>query len=586
MKKIMKRVLPLALSLLTIGSTAACGGGGNNGGGVDADKTQLYVYCYGGGVGSQWIRKVKTRFESDFADYEFEPDSGKKGVEIVIDDTKDDASLQTITASSNNVFFTEWVDIPALNRSKNTIDISDLVTTPLNTYLEGKTTDTTTIESKLYDETKEFFTFMDADKDGKGEYYGLPHYSHFPSVIYNRQLFDDNKWYFAETPTGTTLEEQFISDFNAEKSCGPDGVSGTDDDGLPATWDEMWMLCEYITTYSAKPFLWNSASAKGYTKYLLSAAYTNLVGQQKASYNYSGDSGEDTINVVKTDANGNLVFDANGKVEYTTATIDPEGDYRKVISSELEKYYAIELYDKVLDTAAWQHDECNLGADYLQVQGMFVKSRKSGNTPTAMLLEGSYWYNECEETGTLMDAKYGYDNFEEENKFEMMALPHVYNGRASDVKASAPQGGYKRVITDQSDSFACINANIASDANRVKLAKMFLAYCYTQESLEEFTIETDCARLMKYDVDTTKLSTYGKHVWDTMKNADILLPYSNHEIYTSNKRMMTMHIDGTFFEYPTSSVGGTRRPLELLGENGDAATYFANYIKNRMLYWK
>ena len=98
MKKIMKRVLPLALSLLTIGSATACNKNRGTEEQIDADKTQLYVYCYGGGVGSQWVRKVKTRFESDFADYEFEPGSGKKGVQVLIETIWVDERLTTVSA--------------------------------------------------------------------------------------------------------------------------------------------------------------------------------------------------------------------------------------------------------------------------------------------------------------------------------------------------------------------------------------------------------------------------------------------------------------------------------------------------------
>lgn len=80
--------------------------------GIDKTKTQLYIGNYDGGLGHEWIEKTAALFEEKFKDVSFE--DGKKGVEIVIDNGKDNMSGNTLLAdmpsSRDSVFFTESVD--------------------------------------------------------------------------------------------------------------------------------------------------------------------------------------------------------------------------------------------------------------------------------------------------------------------------------------------------------------------------------------------------------------------------------------------------------------------------------------------
>ncbi len=559
MKKFLQRLIPLMLSAVVMLTTVGCGGPELIEQ-IDDTKTTLKVYNYSGGVGTEWFKPVKERFEKAFENYSFEP--GKKGVQIMPDETKTDTSLQTIQQNENHVFFAEWVDAVSLIGNDNTLQIHDVLTTPLNEFLvdeTGKsvTDDPATIESKLYDETKHFFTFREE------KYYGLPHYSHFPAIIYNHQLFEDKGLFFADTPVNNTLEGNFVSKSNPTKSCGPDGQMGSKDDGLPATWDEMFLLYDRMIQRGVTPFVWNGEGAKGYTKYFLSNAYLNLVGKDVARYNYDYNSGDNTINIITR-------FNNDGSYETGVAKILSEAD-KNLLHSELEKYYALEAFDRMLDNESYYTEDCRKGlGTNLDAQYDFVLSYCE-NKPIGMLLEGSYWYNEAEDAGHLDAGRYSFpDEFDEMNDFRIMYMPHRYNGRASDIKGT-DMGNF--VLTDQSDSFACINKTIEGNEGLVKCAKMFLAFCYTQESLEEFTVISDTVRFMNYDVDTSKLSDYGKHIWNIVKEADVLLPYSRHNGYLSDKRKFTMHIEGTFFEYNAD------RPYDLLrGGTKTVVNYFKNYM--------
>ena len=548
MKKVLKSIIAVSMTAISTFSLFACNGTGEESRN-DGTKSEVLVYNYAGGVGSVWLDKAIQRFEEKFEDYSFE--EGKMGVVIEKNSTNAGADLATIQNAPEDVFFSEWIDIPG-----KILNINDVATTPLNTYLEGRTTDTEKIQDKLYAETIDFFTFKD------DQYYGLPHYSVMPTLTYNKQLFEDKGLYFAKQPVGTDLMGKFISGSNPTKSCGPDGVVGNDDDGLPATWDEMYDLFNYMIKKSVTPIVYSGGTAYGYTKYLLNNIYLNLVGKDVARYNYTFDSADKSINIVTGwESTSNTALPTTG-----TAQVTPSDS--SALNKQLEKYQALAVLDKILDNDQWQHDVCDdTEANNLDAQFEYVYSYNEGS-PVAFLIEGSYWYNEATDALYIDDVRSNYDTYDDLNDYQILPMPRVYSGTAADIEGK-PQR--KTVVTDQSDSLACINAKIP--ANKVKLAKMFLAFCYTDESLAEFTETTNTMRYMQYDINEAKLSSYGKSVYSYTKNSDILFAYSSHVRYLAGKRNFSMHLESSFWDC------GDANPYNMLnGSNKYVKSFFTDFM--------
>ncbi len=565
MKKGIKGFITIFLSLIMLLGMTACSSnsGTGNGGEVDIDtsKSQLYVYSYDGGVGNEWLRGeggVIERFEEKFADYSFEP--GKLGVQIVPDCKKDDASLSSIDFSQNEVFFSEWVQIPSFISSNKFLEIDDLVTTDLSVYLEGRTTDTDTIEDKLYQESKDFFAMRDS------KFYALPHYSHFGTLTYNKALFDSKGLYLAKEVKGTGLAAKFISAANTTKSCGPDGEYNTSDDGLPATWDEMWNLFDYMKQKSVTPISWTGGSAEGYTKNLLTSIYMNLAGKADASVNWTLTSKEDTVNIITS-------FDKNSNPVVSQVQIGATND--TLMSAQLEKYQAMCAYDKIIDNKNWQSAAAKGVEDNMAAQSDFILSVVE-NHATGILVEGSYWYNESADANYFYEAEVGYDDFWDRNEFKVMPMPRVYSGTALDVANKKVAGTlHNKVVWDQSDSVAAISSKIKDDPNKVKLAKMFLAFCYTQESLELFNIHSSCPRFMNYTVDSSKLKNdYARDLYEYVSSSDIILAYANNQRYINDKNAYTLHLEGTFWK--SASIGDAFNGM--VGSGKKAIDYFKNYM--------
>ena len=497
------------------------------------------MFSFTGGIGDKWIYAVKERFEEDYADVCFEPGTNKKGVQIVVDPAKRNEHL-TMSSSQNHVLFVENAEYSLMVNNNEIIDISDIMTKPLNTIV--KTDDTRSIEDKLNEDQKDFYSFKN------DAYYGLPHHSFFGVLSYNRKLFDSKKLYFAATPSGTGLADQFIQVGNLTKSCGPDGVMGNDDDGLPATYEELFLLFDYMTKggKSVTPIIWAGKSANEYVNYLLNAVYLNLAGKGEARLNYTYDSGDDTITIVEK-FNGDTPVYKEEKVN--------KDNYAKVLKSSQAKYQALEVLDKILNVAGYRHATCkDTTAQMLQAQRDFILSNLEGD-PVAMLAEGSYWFNEANDARYFEDAKNNYpDDYDDKNEFRIMPLPRVYSGRASNV-LNTNVG--KTVIGDIPDSLGCVNATIKDDENLVNLAKTFLAYCYTDESLQEFTEKANIMVPVDYEIDESKLSEFAKDVVQYTKNSEVVYPYSSNPIYLGGKTKWSLNIASDFWTGAYNGLNGT-----------------------------
>ena len=518
---------------------------------VDKTKIQLNVFSYNGGVGSEWLDKVITRFEADYKDATFS--NGRTGVQVVPSKTKSDV-FSNMSTNNNHVIFSEVGNYSQLVTQKSVLDISDIMDKPLNELT--KTTDTKTLKSKMYDETIDFYSFSG------GKIYALPHYSFFSTLTYNKQLLTDKNLYFAKDyDVNGDLDSKFIHSASEDKSCGPDGVYKTDDDGLPATYTELFDLFNMMKNKNVTPITWAGGEmvSGGYVNYLLNNVYLSLAGKDQARLNYTFDSKDKTITIVEKFEGGKAVT----KEEKITA------DNYKKLNSELAKYQAIKVVDTILDNALWQSGDCDsTTTTMLSTQQNYIESY-NGGTPIAMIVEGSYWYNEADNAGYIEDTKNRFTDFDAKNNYQILPLPRVYEGTYKDVEGK--EAG-KAVYADQADSLAVINANIAGDKELVELAKTFLAYCYTDESLKEFTETTRVTRSLKYDVDVNKLDAWGKAVWNYTKAADLLLPYSSNSLYLNNRTQQSMHIANDFWAVSGKNV------YSYCKGSGTAESYFLEYM--------
>ena len=491
----------LAASLLATCAMSACNSFIDTGEEIDPNKTQLKVFNFNGGIGSFWVEEAARRFAEKYENYEFEPGTGKKGVQFLW--TKEKWSGAVLEDKIKNfpddvyfgdrMFYAKWAQDGLL------LDISNMVQETLDEYGE---TDVT-IEDKLDQDTISALTCID------GKYYGLPHYEGFRAINYNVNLFESELFYFND-------DGDFVSTLQEKRSAGPNGIyeNNTGDDGLPASLEQFKELCEYmVSTSDVKPFVWTGEKNEYFTM-LLDVLSTALLGKEQSElfYNFNGPSGQVQSEIITS-------FEEDGTPNVDTVTIRENTGYYLWQLSAL--YYASDFASAVIESGETGNPWYAGGSisktySHEDAQEDFIRGQME-NAPIAMLIDGNYWENEAKMAGKIEQAEKDFTAYDhDEVRYAMMPLPGVVAGDT---------GSARTTLKDYLQSYGFINGKLKDDPNKANLAKMFLQFCYTDVSLREFTTMTGMTRNVSYTLSPSEynsLSNYAKSVWDlTHSNANV-----------------------------------------------------------------
>lgn len=522
---------------------------------ASSTMTVLKVWNYDGGVGHEWLDDVVTRFETAYADERYE--EGKKGVKIEVLNTPDTNQLNNIKNASYGVYFAQGIRYNGLQADGTLLNISDIVDDKL--YGEDKT-----IESKLSENTKSALS-------AQGGYYVLPHYQSLNGVVYNKTVFEEYGLYLDQNSQPVNYEKRADKTL---RSVGPDGVKGTDDDGLPSSIEEFEILCDYMVDSAVIPFIWKDGNNKSYQMALTNALWMNLEGYEGAMANFT--------------------FNSNGKPSRIVTEYNADGTPKKVeekvitkdniweIYQQESRYYALKMSEKVFSNESYYHEFSTSSTNsQILIQQTFLESNFTGEKPIAMMLEGSYWLNEARIANKYQESVGNYPGVVD-LEFAMMPLPIIGTGSVKEGEGRAP------VHLDMLSSYAFINANVETKhgVGVANLAKDFLKFCYTDESLAKFTEKSNVTKDVIYDISPAQyesLDSFAQSVWDAKKNDKIVVPISGEPEFVKNPSEFTMFSDLVIWK--TTAGDGTPYPYTGFHNMGLTAGKYFEGMKKTKGWW-
>ncbi len=504
MKKQIIKATALTMALgMTLSGLTACGGDP-----IDSaveGMVNIKVFNMDGGVGTEWFDDAILRFEQKYENKEFA--DGLKGINVMpTSDAKNGTRiLDQIKNDDYAVYFTEEVYYNDFISQNVLADVTDIVTEDLTVYGEDRS-----IEDKMNTTVRDYLNV-------NGHYYAVPFWEGYSGIMYDRDLFE-LKGLFYKTDGSFASPNSFTDGeyTGAGKlASGPDGVEGTADDGLPATYEQFFGLCEYMAkTCSITPFVW-PGGYQDYVNEFANQLWADYEGYDRMLMNFTFE-GEDDSLVESVDDNGNITFKAKTNI----------ADDISVLTRQAGKYYAIEFISKIMNnlntyavsnvmSGSMSHYDC---ADY------FLKGRFESSLPTiGMMINGNWWQNEAKETFAELETTVGAHATLANRRIGMMPLP------------KARQAGGGRTLQAQKSAFAFINGNIET-ASTLEAAKLFLQYVCTNESLVKFQQISGMAWALDYsltDLELDDCSYYARSIYDVHKNATIVYPYSKNQKYVT-----------------------------------------------------
>ena len=539
----MKRIVITMLALTMALTAIACSGlrEGNGQDDYDETKSQLYVGTMGGGLGISWAEAWADKFEKDNEETVFEP--GKKGVQVTVSTDKSYFNSNFIPLmhdKEHDIIITEQVNYYNLVRGGTAYDISEWVKEPLTEFGESKS-----IVDKLTEIDKEYY--------GQGidqSYYALPFVNSIMAINYNIQLFEDRNWYFAADGEGDP--DGFVWNPETPKSKGPDGrtgvIGGVDysmDDGLPATYDDFFKLCDKIVDDGCLPFIWMGMEQQRKVTELLSSLVADIEGYEQTSLNYNFNGGTVTDLIDTVDSEGNITYMPETKIT---------GENGYLLKRQKGNYYALKFLERLLmKTDALGNKKYYDPADsmvnsftHTSAQAKFLQSRGAGQTPIAMMIDGSWWYNEASETFAYMAGTPGMDQYE--SRIGMMPLP----------KYSQDAVGDDTTWINQYITSVLVNGKL--DESREMLVKKFFQYIHTDEALTSIIHDGHTVRPYTFDLvgyDEDDFSPFSLQHYKLVKNSKIVQPYSTHDLskmYTGTIHLNYTTLTPSQYEYVTTAM--------------------------------
>lgn len=404
-------------------------------------------------------------------------------------------------------------------------------------------------ESKIDPDIKERM------KGSDGKYYSMPRHSFYCGISYNVSLFDKYNFYFAadDEEDVNEIDSQFIpaadgnfteaggkakliGSKNAKKSCGPNGVAGDYDDGLPSSVEEFLVLCQYIKEQGINPFAISGDGGNyNYGFMLVNAIWSGLVGAEGMKNIYCNWSGTE-VEVVKLDASGNTLL-TNEDLFYAGSGIKKPQTEKIVLNDDngyrmydmAARYYALGVLQVAYKNGWFCQDDWD-GKSNLATQKDFLYGESNtGNqrkNRSAMLFDSSYWYGESIREGNIAD--YARKNpTDPVPHVSIMPMPTAYGGQVAEGE------GKKPVLLDIGASQLFVSKNVENNAGKLRAVEDFIEFLYSDEELASFTESTGLQVAMTYDYDAKKLDEFYDRMKVITDNGVIIRPSSANIKYKS-----------------------------------------------------
>ena len=229
--------------------------------------------------------------------------------------------------------------------------------------------------------------------EGEAKYYAIPFYDGFYGLIYDKDLFAEANLYFASS--GAILGDTddmlgFVSSASDTKSAGPDGKYDSIDDGLPATHAQFLNLIEKMKENGITPFVYGGSNAMSYPLRTMASFWAQAEGAE--GYRLNNTLSGTANNLVKLDANGNIVKAADGSVQLESVEITVDNGYD--LQRQVSKYYVLDLFHNILLDEE-NYSDSNLV--HTAAQSDFLKGKEKQYTTYGMLIDGTWWENEAKE---------------------------------------------------------------------------------------------------------------------------------------------------------------------------------------------
>ncbi len=490
----MKRLLSVVLSmmlLLSVFASVGCRRG--DGEKIDPTKDTLIVGLQETGYGREFMDEIIKAFNEDYPNIQ------------VILRVKPDAYL---TGTIKNNIATADEDVYLCNQfalydfvSRQDGGSSDLLADITDIVMEGGEG---SAWNRMHESQKDYYNYGTADSP---KIFAMPYAQNFWGLFYDKDLFKNRGFYTLSEYKGLDCIDNTDDDL-----WGPDGISGTYDDGLPATFEDFKALVVAMTRKHVVPFTWTGSVADYRVKFL-NSVIASYEGAENflMRYNWNGEFNGETI----TKANAYKLTGQEG-VKAMLSFAD--------FATSNTKYFSDNAF------SAQTHTEAQ---DEFVASGSIVEEVD----PIGFLLEATWWEWEARNTIARRDKA----------NFGFLPFPKFIG-----TEGIKDQTNDKTVLCS-SDTAVPSAIVINKKSQHMETAKKFVKYYISEKAQAIFTSMTGINAPYKYSMSEeqlNKMTTLAKDIYNysNSENVEVIsLAISNpdYQAYSQNFKSWSLaNIDG------------------------------------------
>ncbi len=561
MKKL-KTFIAIAMCFLLTFGCVACSGGDSG------DITVINVVVGQNAYGTDLLEEQAKRFEELYATKSYA--DGKQGVDVKIQTSGTALNIdESLLSEGYHIIATGDGYTKAATAASNgwITNINDIMTTKIGD--EGKS-----IADKIPDSIAWNF-YLDVDdstSDIKSGYYGIPSVEAYGGLSFDKDLFDNNGFYFASEETENKWDSQilgsgytyYFTDDATLKSVGSDGVSGTEDDGLPSSLYELIALCEYLENNSIVPF-GLAGDPNFYINYFVEALYVSLLGYEDATALKSFNT--DSVDIVVGYSDEDIFPGLEGVKKPITQSVKIEERYGYYMSSTVEKYYTT-AFMKLVEQEGWYHSGAEVASNSATLaQSNFICGLHDAAKQTAMLIECSYWYNESRIDGNFIDYDKLYAKIDPDRELRWMCLPVNISTSVSGVDNTVNTGinvestkGEPTTLYIPDGGYLCVNAKFKDNTEIMGAIKDYLLFRFSDAELSKYSAKAAYRSMLEYDIKDSDLadsSTYIKSWAKIVKSAKMVYPYGDSDVYRNNSAKLGKQGGSASYLFGGGALGTT-----------------------------
>lgn len=569
MKKLGKLTSVFLAGALSLSAFAACGGSGDNGGnnGGNSNQTVINFQIYDCGYGSQFAEQTVAAFEEAVKNKSYE--EGKTGVHVEIEAISTNATgellVNGLSSNPNHVYFTEFTFPSLLKNSGYVMDVSSWLTETSSSSGASEFAEATSIKDRMFDAWRDYSFEQD------GSCYSIPMFVNNEIITYDQELVEQKKLYIADTSTDEKLD--FVTSSSQTKQKGVDGIAGTEDDGLPETYAQLYLWFDAMVKKGVTPLSYSGLYGYHFD-WALQQFWADFEGKDNVMHCYTFDGSTDSTLVDSVAADGTITYLAP-----TAVTL--ENGY--IVQKQAGRYYALSVAKKVAENQAkWVNSlSFSPSQDHLSSQTTYLASKYSGS-PIMCFAHGAYW--EAEATATF-EAYASQGGGKSDRKLAVLPTP----------KATRDLVGTKTTVVSDSSTALFVKAGLSGAT--LAAVKDFVIFFNSQPMMALQNRLSASPRPYNYDISTeeAKMTVYEKSVYNFFKQSDsrdVVYTAARSDFYMANYEDLSKYNWILSSRYDTSTETVSTVSVKTFKDNPSVtlAQYFnglyTNYAANGAAKWQ